>query len=396
MTTKTLLSAWGADIEPDQVLYQYDEPLIFSKSYGPFSAIFMKFWEAPNGVQSKYLASPITQRNLEAIAEGALSVRGAFLDANAINVLTTSEHFRVSKAETFTEAKLDEDVLPESGVPLFERFGEVPDAIASERSIFSVYFRGDFLSAKSASLGKFRDLASKTYSFLRRAFLPLALQSFDRRVIDFGIAEPTLGSLMFSVETLVPNVKVFNENVRLRDIDEEQLGRIFSEKSAAFIESLQSIKNAQRRGDAITIDKEQASLEMARAILPFEDSGLKDVFFSINGKLEDRKTIHLSTADVASIRDVYAKIDDRRLEISGRITEINGPSNTFIMLRDNGRQVTCVCSEDRFIELRRDESFKVDSSIRLIADYTQRPRRDLARVNRILSVGARASGGFFT
>lgn len=66
-------------IEPIDVLYQYDSPLIFTSKIGFFDAIFCKVDELENS--DLYLATNISLDTISALKTGRLSVRGAFSQA---------------------------------------------------------------------------------------------------------------------------------------------------------------------------------------------------------------------------------------------------------------------------------------------------------------------------
>ncbi len=88
-------------LRPVDVLYHYDEPLIFTVNFGP--AIFLAYKVGSGTVHNRFLMVPTFDAALAELKAGRLSVRGA-LDQQTYWIIDADEHLQVKVAWQVSDA----------------------------------------------------------------------------------------------------------------------------------------------------------------------------------------------------------------------------------------------------------------------------------------------------
>ncbi len=377
------MTNWGQSILPDDVLYEFDGPCIFSKKYGPFSAFFLKIDESPRS--NFFIASFIKDRKLDAIKKGDVSVRSAFMERENIYVIEADFSFSVINSCSFFDSDYTIDVLPESGYALFEHFGRVPDVLPNEDAILSIYFRGDGLSEDHMNLSRFATLTKRTAKFLKKTFLPPRMYDAGN-YLNIQIAEPEFGSLMFSVESVDFDEERAGRSPKVRDAIAQFNDELLEERRINFLTDIEKIKGTAA-SDTGTWSALSDRLNNLHEILPRHTLGLDEVHF-VFSEQEGRKRISFNASEASSLTDIQNSIVDHFTRKSGDVVEVNLASQTFLIETALGRQITCDCGSETFDRLMKNNNFSMGSFVTLFGAFTTRPRRDLLKVHDVIEVSA--------
>jgi hypothetical protein len=242
----------AAKLAPTEILYYYDEPLIFTAE-ARFGPVICSKTDERNG-SSEYLVAPTTKSTIEQLRSGSVSLRTAF--SQPWCWLVEMDHdFNLLTSAAKTLDTLPSDYLPEAEVGLYSYHGSVPEKVTpriQHPAYISVRFSGRDLVAETMSFGVFKSLVDEIYVALRKVFLP-AFES----LISEGISETRAGRLLripirqpkfasLTVEIEEPKV----DTSRLRDRipkDLRHTEEAIEKAGASFLEQMQTIEKMARK-----------------------------------------------------------------------------------------------------------------------------------------------------
>lgn len=369
------MDRYEGTIEPIDVLYHYDAPLIFTSKIGFFNTIFCKVDELENS--DLYIATNVSSETLSALRSGRLSVRGVFVQKQVFLVELGSD-FSVLAYEECEKNRIPEDYLPDPGAGLFAQFGIVPDMLQESKAFFSMNFRGDALASERIPFSVFKNIIDNAYNTSKKILTPQNLMSARSSTFDFAITQPQFGSLIITVDKPILEEKKLKRLLNHLNIEDVKM-EIFRRRNEFFQGFIELIKELEK-GD---LSKEFAEenyflLDQIITISPSGKNSINSVELAagIDGKTEQAA---LNERTGIRVHQAHELVQHEKITDKGVIVEINSPSKTFVLSSIRGRQVTCQAS-DFFDELQKNENFQIGRKFIVRGYLTKRHRRDLLKV----------------
>lgn len=365
-------------IVPDEVLYYFDGPAIFTCRVGLSTFLFFKADEHDDG--DYYLASAVTDSELDALKRGRLSVRGA-LSQESVWLLQTDFDLNVFQYEMKSEVAV-RTFLPKAGVPLIGSFPTAADSLAQTDSLFAFKFFGEELSEEGLPLTTFKGLVDKVHDVVRNALTPLALSGGrDRNFIDFSVRPLEFASLLIAIDEPEIDAARLRAQRRTRNLDPSDIVQQAYEKGREFAEQIERTVELASVGDLpdnFGIDN-FAFIQQIVEILPSSDGDVSKLqFSSTSGGGEVFVEVNSTAGD--RIRGSFAMITGRNVYLTGTVDGLIGASKTFRLKTDTGREVTCQLGWNQFDELVADHRLRFGVRVGVNGRYVERPRRDWMKV----------------
>lgn len=357
-------------LSPIDVLYHYDEPLIFTVSFGP--AIFLAYKVGGAG-KNRYLMVPTFDAVLAQLRAGRLSVRGA-LDQQTYWIVDADADLNVDAAWQVADADLPPKFLPKRGLGLFASAGrELPDTLQQSLAFFSVKFTGARLTHEVIQFSRFKSLIDNVYDSVKKIFPPLIINGkpFTREV-DYNIFQPKLSSLVISIKEPVVNVQKIMTRTNAVDLHAADFTGHFELSRDEFIARVDEVVSHAEKGElkkgfaAENFD----TLDQISEIMPSANNFVDRVEFrSASAK---NKVIAIEARVGERIKLAHKKAESDPKIVTGAVIEINEQSATFVIKNKSQRQITCVLSRDLYDQ----SEFGVGYIARVRGDYIKRKRRD--------------------
>jgi hypothetical protein len=364
-------------ITPTEVLYQHDEPMLFVSSMGFFDALCSKIDEDEDS--GLYLICPTSDRLINAVKNGMVSLRGA-MSAPNYWIVQADEIYRVMRAWTVSASELPEDLLPKKSYGLFPEFGRLPDTIEQAQAFFSMKFSGKELHADRMSFQIFRDLVDSAYSATKSLITPHLLNGYrSNNVFNMPIAQPTFSSLAISVMQPDMDISVINSRYSKKTTyTKADIVQASRNRREEFFDRAGEVVEEASKGD---IPVELAAnnfdwLETLLEVSPNPHRHIEDVEFNAKTPV-GRSYLHIGEEVGKKIRRAYDAAAVTPITMKGVIVEINDDSSTFIIRNfQTQRQVTCILPVDLYAELDRTGSLSRGSKLELRGSFERRSRRD--------------------
>ncbi|HRP04838.1 MAG TPA: hypothetical protein PLV87_08005 [Opitutaceae bacterium] len=207
-------------INPERILYEFEEPLIFTARLGLSELLFLKVSEVEG--RNLYLATSVYSHVLEAVDSGILSLRGAMESGPCfiVEMATVSE---VAQYWECTPDEIPEDFWPKRSVGLIPGIEWVADNFEQINAFFSVRFSGQDLSRDTMSFQTFKKLVDGVYDAARRMFAPPGLEKAKSATFDFRIHEPAFGSLILTIDKPELHPGNIRRHLKKPDLDMRQV-----------------------------------------------------------------------------------------------------------------------------------------------------------------------------
>ncbi len=375
MTTINQFSApISAQIVPDDILYYYDEPLTFVANTPYFPILCYKFDETANG--SVYLAVQTNSRIISGLKNGHISLRRALHNAWCW-VIEANSDFAVISSNGFDMAGFPEELLPERHAGLYSHHGFVPDSIqplASSRPFMSVYFKGGSLG-ESIPFGVFRTLVDEAYDTLRKVFSPIIRQyrfseASISNILQIPVRPPAFASLSLEIDRPEADFARVRTN-GLIPLQAHQAREQFEGAAGDFMDSVSEITGAARKD---RLSKEFAfshynTLNALVQITPHKGASFDTV--QINADFNGTSSVFIDASTGATIKESFREIARERHDFVGEVIEVSARSNTFIIRRDDGREITCAMIKNIGIS-----TFADGMKVTVSGLFSKRTRRD--------------------
>lgn len=368
-------------IEPDRVLYEFDEPLVFTAIMGLQDSIFAKVDEYDQ--HDLYISSPTTPRVIEALLAGNLSLLGAVSRGDCI-LVETDRGGNVIQYWSTTIDNVPPSILPQAGVGLHEEAAFVVDTIEQLDAYFSVRFTGTQLSHEAISFGLFKGLVNDFYEASRKILAPELLARSKSSTFDFPLFAPAFGSLVLSVgapRLSSRNLKRINGGV---DADIDGIRGQFEENKSIFFSELSSIVEKAHEGELTESFAEEhfELLDQLNDLIPTDASNISTAEFntSVDGKLFFTR---VDSVAGERMRKAHTLVEKRPRKITGRIFLINSDGLKFSIRTTSGRRVTCVLGSEKFEELNAMDEFRDNAKVRVVGDFRKRVQRDLMSLDEL-------------
>lgn len=368
----------GVAIEPDEVFYSYDGPAIFRGRVGLSDFLFFKVDEGETN--NFFLLVPASSQAMDALAQGALSLRGALATPEDYWIVEISDDLLASRYWRANLRDLPDDFLPESGYGLGTDDTQSADTIEQACSFFSVRFAGELLGTTQMPFSRFKGLVDDVYASVRKIFpAPLIDQKSIGRVFDFEILEPKFGSLIIAVNEPVVEKKLLKKSVR-ENFTDELVQVSLHENRTHFFENMTEIVEEARRGE---IDRSFAiehfmTLDQISEIVPTDANKLDHVEFR-GGAVSVAKPVFVDNQIGPVIRQAHRLAESSERQLLGVVVEINAESGTFIIKDFHHRLTTCL-SDRQTIDAKK---IQINSRVKVSGAWQRRARRDLLHVRTV-------------
>lgn len=361
-------------IIPERVLYEFDEPLIFTATLGLSELLFLKVSEIEG--RNLYLATSVYSHVLEALDSGVLSLRGAMQSGPCFMV----EMANVNDAAKYWECKPDDipdELLPKRSVGLVPGVEWVADTYEQIDAFFSVRFSGDGLARDTMPFQTFKKLVDGVYDAARKMFAPQGLEKAKSSTFDFRIHEPAFGSLIITIDKPLLNPANVRRHLRNSNLDMQSVQQGFAYKKDQFLREISVVAGLAQEAELSTADADQhiGVLGKVVSLLPGEGTEFSKVEFTGNFDGERHSVvIEEDTAD--RLRRAHEVGSGTRRSIEGEITITNANSHTFVVKHPAGRQITCHIAAEEFDELLKDERFRSQTRVKVTGRFYRRSQRD--------------------
>ncbi|MBX8812127.1 hypothetical protein [Pseudochrobactrum sp. AO18b] len=381
---------WSADKKPDgnlnnmvvlpeDVLFEYDEPLIFRTTFGLMNALVSKVSER-DGV-GIYLACETNNRTVKALKEGSLSVFGAF-DNPSLWLLAIDDAMSVQSYWNCSRSEVPSRFFAKPGVALYHWYGLVPDTIEQATALLALKFRGPMLTEDGMPLGKLRSIVEQASITVRKLLAPIELIKSKSSTFDVEVAPLKFASLVIAVKDPVFNMKAIHrtKSLQLKTRDEFQSDVEF--RGMEFAKKVQEVHIlTKNNGLDDNYARENFSiLDVLADVLPNEDEGISSLEFNIRTN-EGMRTVIFDSKDADKIKHRLNVIQFQSIAEIGVIDGVLNRSNTIRLISQRGTEVTCEFNEVQFKHLISDPLFNIGVMIQLTGQLKRRPRRDKMTVD---------------
>lgn len=367
-------AGWTKDkLSLDEVLFEFDGPMIFTASFGAFKAFFSRIDE--EGDLHRYAVGTVSEELMAGIKAGELSVRAALLSEPCflmdLDGLVVTRFCRVPLID------MPLAMLPASGFTIIPGQVDAPDSLAQRNAYFSVRFSGEKIASDKMMFSLFKGLVDRVYDSSRKLLAPLIMENAKSATYDYPIGPPVFGSLVLNLEppTLAPgNVR---RHLKRKDLEVDFMREIFDESRDDFFNEMDDIvgEASEAEMSIASAEKHIRLLGHLQEIIPHEESDFSKVEFhaSVAGQL---RTVVVSEKVGERLKRAHDAAIGDKLTFTGHITIINDKRRTFVMERNTGREVTCNVGDDDFAQLNADPRFKGKAKVIVKGNFYKRSRRD--------------------
>lgn len=366
---------------PERILYEFDEPLIFTARMGLSELLFLKVSEIDG--RNIYLATHVYQHVLEAVNRGTLSLRGA-MESGPCFVVEMENVNKVAKYWECRPDEIPEDFLPERGVGLIPGAEWVADTFEQIDAFFSVRFSGQELKRDTMSFQTFKNIVDNVYDTARRMFAPVGLEKAKSATFDFRIHEPIFGSLIITIDNPEFNLKYIRRHLERPNITKGQVNEDFSARKNDFFRDIGLVVGLARNAELSVTEADEHIDVLGSVIGLLPGEGTKFTKVEFNGEASGvRRTVVIEEVTANRLRLAHELASGAQREITGKIKIINANSNTFVVEDDSARQLTCHLDADKFDILLRINQFRSPARVKVVGRYYRRARRDYMKLDHI-------------
>lgn len=377
-TTGSTVWPFGA-LVPDEILYEFAGPAIFTKCIGLEDFLFYKSDEYSEG--DYFIASSVTQEEIDALKCGRLSIRGA-LNKSKCYMFDVGIDLNVRRFERKPFSELS-SLVPSSGVPLYANFNSAPDSVAQSISPLTFKFFGDELQDGLMPLDIFKNLVNDVYDVVRRSFIPPSLSlGKAAELLAFPMRQPVLGSLVIAIENPTIDVGRMRRRLNTKTLDPNLVLAEAEAEGARFVENVErAVEKAMSGRVTKTFARDNFSLlDNINEIVPSESSdisklqissslGGRDIFVEMDREVGDR------------LRNAYKDVRDRPVDISGTIVGMMEKSRSIVLRNRFGRQITCYFASPVYDDLLARGEFVIGRRLLVSGAFQKRDHRDLMKVD---------------
>lgn len=365
-------------LAPEDVLYEFDGPAIFTAHVGLDQLLFYKSDEHERG--DYYIAAAVSGEEVSALKSGSLSVRGA-LSHRRCWLLDVDFDLGVRRFQETQTEKLN-GVLPMSGVPLYGSLRSAADSILQAKSPLAFKFFGHELKEGRIPFSIFNGLIGSVYDVVRRSLVPPSLSlGRDSDLIDFPIHQPLLASLLIAIDHPSIDIGLLKRRDRTKNLNPEALIAETEAEGAKFVEQVERTVDVAITGKITkTFARDNFFLlENINAIIPSERGDVSKL--QLSSSLAGQEVFVELDRDVGErIRFVYKAVRDKPVTITGTIVGLVRRSRTFILRNRFGRELTCYLVPYIYDDLLDRGELVIGRRLIVEGSVKKRPKRDLVRV----------------
>ena len=330
-------------IRPTEILYELDgEPILFSSVSRTRSVICYKIDSALR--QSQYIVSPTSDRILQDVRNGRMSLRAAVVQAWTWIVEAGDENFNVTQFWNVSSDLIPDDLLPKEGIAL-------PYLHMTESPYLSIKFCGGAIKNGTLPLVVIKTAVEEVYTSLLRIFATAAhraafgvTETRMRRAITIPTHEFSHASLTIAIEK--PEIDISEIGSELI-INLDLANKNMENAHENFLRSAEVIADAvDHHQDIGNIASDHLeTLEILTRIIPGNNSFFNAV--EINGRRSDKiaRPSVIEGKHGQMLRELYDLASGSLQQLKGEVFLINGHSHQFTMTVGD-RDVTCVATTE--------------------------------------------------
>lgn len=366
---------------PNQVLYFYDGPILFTMKMGFFDVLVYKVDEDED--LELFLLKQTSEEEIDRLRQGRLSLRGA-LKSERYWLAETKGRLQVNRNWMVALSDLPEAYMPQSGLGLAAGQKRLPDTLLQSDAFFSVKFKGHALGRRQISFKLFKNLVDQFYIASDRLLRPDAAAGLrDREAFDLPMMEPQFASLLIALREPKVDVALVNARNRRRGIPmvdkfDEELTKRRDAVFNAFADVAMEAKKGQISNASAV--RHFAFLEIINNLLPSADESINSTEFHSNDNLS-QKNVYFDQEMGMVLRSAFSRIQAEPRSIIGRIEIINTHSSTFV-IRDlvSHRPITCHPPREWFERHQNSQLLRNGSIVEVHGPVLRRKNRDLLMV----------------
>lgn len=373
-------TAWPfGTLVPDDVLYEFAGPAIFTKSIGLDDFLFYKSDEYSAG--DYFVAVSVTPDEIDALKRGRLSIRGALNQAKCY-IFDVDLDLNVRRFEQKKFSQLS-SLLPSSGVPLYAKFKTAPDSVAQATSPLAFKFFGSELQDGLMPLDIFKNLVNDVYDVVRRSFVPPSLSVGKAAdLLAFPMRQPVLASLLIAIDHPTIDVGRLRRRHNTKTLDPDQVLADAEAEGARFVQSVERTVDIAMSGKVTkTFARDNFSLlDNINEIVPGENSdvsklqlssslGGQDIFVELDREVGER------------LRHAYKDVRDKSVDINGTIVGMMEKSRSLVLRNRFGRQITCYFASPIYDDLLARGELVIGRRLLVSGAFQKRDNRDLMKVD---------------
>jgi hypothetical protein len=385
-------------IEPRDVLFYFDEPLLFTSNAQSRMLLCYKL-DQSEGI-SQYILVPTSTHLVTNLKRGAISLRSA-LSQSWSWIVEADDMFNVLRTWEQNIDDVPDECLPEPQYGLYYEHGLIDEvderARATANAFLSMHFKGGELTQQTIGFGTFKTIIEETYQSIWRIFTPALYKLFDterqlRRLVNIPIRQPIFASLLLEIER--PRFEPEAIPVETAQSDIEQVDIRVGQANAEFLDSAEAVASAARAG-AVPRDLTESNLialEIVSRLAPTDRSHYD--LLEISGYIKERERAFVSIGQETGevIRQAYRDILESSKRFQGRVIEVNAQSKSIIIMTPEYRQITCIMTNG---ELRdRVTLITTGMEVRVTGIFEERKRRDKVYVHTLEVTDNRTSRAF--
>jgi hypothetical protein len=360
-----------SDLKPNDILYYYDGPCIFTATLGLSNYLFHKVDETDN--EQLFLVAPTNKEIIVALKSGSLSVWGA-INQDQLWIIELDTAFSIKRTWEVNSNELPIEFLPKAGLGLKPQTHSLADAIEQVDSFFSMKFTGATLKRGIMPLSTLKTLVDGVSDSLRKIFpAPIVAQKSLNRYFDFNVLQPKFASLVIAVERPYVDLDSLRKDIRDK-IAPNEFEKIFEANRDSFFTNVSTVLTEARKGEikrGFALEH-FVTLEQISAVVPTEARDIEAVEFR-SGAAQSAKSIKINDEIGTRIKGAHRLAELSNRGVRGTIIEINSASASFVIATaSDARQITCVLSPNVF----RESHLAMGQDVRVHGKYTKRSRRD--------------------
>jgi len=353
--------------EPTEILYQTDTPTLFIHQSGISTALLLKIDEDIE--HEVFLVSSITEEIRNALIENQISVRGAILDADEYWVAKLDNSYLTIDLSNYAEEITQAHFLPDSGLGLNPEHVGLPDTLINSDALLTVYFQGKAFSEGKIRLSVLKNKIDEVTTVIKHAIFPDEFVKRRSNSIDLMVDSLSFGSLAISVLETKVNIPKLQKIEAFEKLSKEDLDDAVNLNIERFFGELNRFKNLDYG------DNSEYVYDLLSKVLPSEASGVEKLSFLAPSATSKKITIELNESEI--LREKFDLSDNKFVEISGFIDDVNQTGNSIRISRPNGRLVTCKLGFTEFERCKPNQFFKTGHFARVKGIFYNRDRIDL-------------------
>ncbi len=382
-------------IHPQDILYFFDEPMIFYSETDIGPLLFLCIDQLEN--ERRYLAVSSAPLVLEKLRQGEISLRVAFTQPWCW-LVTTDINFVVRSAIGQGFEKIPQSYLPEPDVGLEPHHNPGDTSSISSEGFLKISFKGKKLGDGVMPFDVFKGLVDEVYSSVKAIFSPvldkIAKGSLSdqmlSRLLYIPVRQPKFASLTISID--LPQIDLTGIR-RKTDLDFTNVKIGFEDAWGAFLTEAGQIQDLARQEKVYESFAYNPSktLEILSQISPSASSDFDTV--EIIGEREGTafRRVIIDAVEGQQIIDAFSRIRKNSETISGRIVALSLRSNSFVLKSDVGREITCKFRNRGIQEAMA--SFYEGMPIKVRGTLRERKRRDHLLIDAVILADGTEIGG---